>query len=118
MSEYENKQKEYDNLLPLKTVKESIIALSSDEEEMKKLLNLNLQNGMDFTDLILSAMQEIHGTGSKFIENVSKILNMTGRILPVTLDKMKVCAELEDRYCNRRKRKYSYDINRKSVKNK
>lgn len=96
MSEYENKQKEYNNLLPIKDVKESIIALSSDEEEMKKLLNLGFQGEMDFTDLILSAMQEIHGTGSKFIESISKVLNITGKILPVTLDKMKVCAELED----------------------
>ncbi len=96
MSEYENPQKEEVNLLPLKAVKESIVALSDDEEEMKKLLNLSLQSGMDFTDLMISAMQEIHGEGSKFIENISKVLNITGRILPVTLDKMNVCAELED----------------------
>ena len=51
---------------------------------------------MDFTDLFLSAMQEINGEGSKFIENISKVLNITGKILPVTLDKMNICAELED----------------------
>ncbi len=96
MSEYENAQKQSANLLPIKALKESIIALSADEEEMKKLLNLKLQNGMDFTDLILSAMQEIHGEGSKFIEEISKVLNITGKILPVTLDRMNVCAELED----------------------
>lgn len=96
MSEYENIQKQSANLLPIKAVKESIISLATDETEMKKLLNLNLQGGMDFTDLILSAMHDIYGEGSKFIENVSKVLNITGRILPVTLDKMNVCAELED----------------------
>lgn len=96
MSEYENPQKQSANLLPIKAVKESIISLASDETEMRKLLNVNLQGGMDFTDLTLSAMQEIYGEGSKFIENVSKVLNITGRILPVTLDKMNVCAELED----------------------
>lgn len=96
MSEYENLQKANANLLPVKDVKDSIIALSDDEEEMSKLLNLEVQSGMDFTDLILSAMQEIHQEGAKFIENISKVLNITGKILPVTLDKMNVCAELED----------------------
>ncbi len=96
MSEYENAQKANANLLPIKAVKESIISLATDEVEMKKLLNLDLQGGMDFTDLILSAMHDIYGEGSKFIENVSKVLNITGRILPVTLDRMNVCAELED----------------------
>lgn len=102
MSDYEEIQKENSNLLPIKDVKDSIVALSENEEEMRSLLNLKLQSGMDFTDLFISAMQEIDGEGSKFIENISKVLNITGRILPVTLDKMNVCAELEDRNINRR----------------
>ena len=96
MSEYgETIKREY-NTIPTEDIKQSIIALSDDEEEMKKLLDLKLQTGMDFTDLFLSAMQEINGDGSKFIENISKVLNITGRILPVTLDKMNICAELDD----------------------
>ncbi len=96
MSEYEDQQKKNENLLPIKDVKDSIIALAEDEEEMKKLLDLKLQRGMDFTDVFISAMQDINNEGAKFIENISKVLNITGRILPVTLDKMNVCAELED----------------------
>ncbi len=95
MCEYGGSKKS-SGLLPIEYVKQSIIALSDNEEEMKKLLNLKIQTGMDFTDLFVSAMQEINGEGSKFIENISKVLNITGRILPVTLDKMNVCAELED----------------------
>ncbi len=104
MSEYEDAQKRNENLLPIKDVKESIIALAYDEDEMRKLLDLKLQRGMDFTDLFISAMQDINNEGAKFIEDISKVLNITGRILPVTLDKMNVCAELEDRYFNRRKK--------------
>lgn len=99
MSDYGDMRKDIKenlHLLPIEDVKQSIIALSEDEEEMKKILDLKLQSGMDFTDIFLSAMQEIDGEGSKFIENVSKVLNITGKILPVTLDKMNVCAELED----------------------
>lgn len=107
MSDYGNKNKrlrEEANMLPMEGIKESIIALADDEQEMEKLLNLDIQSGMDFTDLFISAMQELNGEGSKFIENISKVLNITGKILPVTLDKMNVCAELEDRNCNRRKK--------------
>lgn len=104
MSEYEDAQKRSENLLPIKDVKESIIALAEDEEEMRKLLDLKLQRGMDFTDLFISAMQDINNEGAKFIEDISKVLNITGRILPVTLDKMNVCAELEDRNFDRRKK--------------
>ena len=99
MSDYGDMKKDIKenlSLLPIEDVKQSIIALSENEEDMKKLLDLKLQNGMDFTDLFLSAMQEINGDGSKFIENISKVLNITGKILPVTLDKMNICAELED----------------------
>ena len=99
MSDYGDTKKDIkDNLslLPIEDVKQSIIALSDNEEEMKNLLNLRIQSGMDFTDFFLSAMQEINGEGSKFIENISKVLNITGKILPVTLDKMNICAELDD----------------------
>ena len=99
MSEYGDMKKDIKenlHLLPIEDVKQSIIALADDEDEMKKLLDLKLQSGMDFTDIFLSAMQEINGEGSKFIENISKVLNITGKILPVTLDKMNICAELED----------------------
>jgi len=100
MSDYGDKQKslkESNSILPIKDVKDSIIALAENKEEMKKLLDLEVQSGMDFTDLFISAMQEINGEGSKFIEDISKILNISGRILPVTLDNMNICAELEDR---------------------
>lgn len=103
MSDYGDKRKELresKSILPIKDVKDSIVALSANKEEMKKLLDLQVQSGMDFTDLFVSAMQEINGEGSKFIENISKVLNMSGRILPVTLDNMNICAELEDRNAN------------------
>ena len=107
MSDYGNLKesiKDTTSLLPIEDVKQSIIALSENEEEMRKLLDLEIQSDMDFTDLFISAMQEIEGEGSKFIENISEVLNITGRILPVTLDKMNVCAELEDRNINRREK--------------
>ena len=49
-------------------------------------------------------MKEVNGEQSKFIENISEVLKITGKILPVTLDKMNICAELDDRNFNRRKK--------------
>lgn len=96
MTDYGEGQNENNTFMPLEDVRKSIVSLSGNEEEMDKLLRLKFQNGIDFTNIFVSAMQENNGEGSKFIENISKVLNMTGKILPVTLDKMSISAELED----------------------
>lgn len=96
MTDYCDGQNETNTRFPLEDVRNSIVSLSQNEIEMERLLRLKFQEGVDFTNIFVSSMQEINGDGSKFIENISKVLNMTGKILPVTLDKMRICAELED----------------------
>ena len=86
--------------LPLDDVKESIIALSTDEETMKGLINLKFESGrlqsLSFGDIFLLAMNEYSKDFTKSIEKTKDILNMTGKVLPVTLEEIKICAELED----------------------
>lgn len=88
------------NLLPLDDVKNSIIALADDEEAMAKLLDYNFTssklNKLNFGDIYFSTMNEVYGDFTNSVENSSKVLNMSGKILPVTLDEMQICAELED----------------------
>lgn len=96
MTDYGEGQNSVNSFMPLEDVRKSIISLSENEIEMERLLRLRSQSGADFTSLFVAAMQQINGEGSKFIENISKVLNMTGKILPVTLDKMSISAELED----------------------
>ncbi len=88
------------NTLPLDDVKDSLIALASHEEEMSALFNLNMQNskfdGLRFSDVYLTAMKEAVGDFTESIEESSKVLNITGKVMPVTLDQIKICAELED----------------------
>ncbi|MCI8393527.1 MAG: YvcK family protein [Clostridia bacterium] len=96
MTDYGDGQTETNSFMPLEDVSRAIVSLSENEVEMERLLKLKFQDGIDFTNVFVSAMQQINGEGSKFIENISKVLNMTGKILPVTLDKMRICAELED----------------------
>ena len=96
MTDYGDGQTETNSFMPLEDVSRAIVSLSENEVEMERLLKLKFQDGIYFKNVFVSAMQQINGEGSKFIENISKVLNMTGKILPVTLDKMRICAELED----------------------
>ena len=90
--------------LAIEDIKQSIISLADNEEEMSKILNLKIQDDTNFTDVFIASMKEVNGEQSKFIENISEVLKITGKILPVTLDKMNICAELDDRNFNRRKK--------------
>ena len=100
MSEYGNNST---SSLAIEDIKQSIISLADNEEEMSKILNLKIQDDTNFTDVFIASMREINDEKSKFIENISEVLKITGKILPVTLDKMNICAELADRNFVRRK---------------
>ena len=41
-------------------------------------------------------MQNVNKDFAKSIKKSSEVLNITGKVLPVTLESMKICAELED----------------------
>ena len=41
-------------------------------------------------------MKELYGDFAKSVEQTKNVLNITGRVLPVTLEPIQICAELED----------------------
>ena len=86
--------------LPLKDIKDSIIAMSDKEDIMRKLMYYNFQNerlrGLNFGDIYLTAMNEIYSNISEAILKSTEVLNITGRVMPVTLDEITICAELTD----------------------
>lgn len=85
------------DLLPMGDIKQSMVALAKNEENMQNLLEFNLENEeINFGDLFLSVMKNVSGDFTKSIEDIQKVLNITGKILPVTLDEMQICAELQD----------------------
>ena len=104
MSDYsENKtvSKEVLNLLPVDDIKNSIIAMSDRDDLMSKLMNLDFGensalNGLNFGDIYLSAMNEISGNISEAIRKSTEVLNITGKVLPVTLDKITIAADFSD----------------------
>ena len=96
----QGKTEEEMNLAALEDIEQSIIALSANEDEMSKLINLkmtdNTYRGKKFGDIYLTAMKEAVGDFTTSVKEVQKILSMTGKVLPATYDRIKICAELED----------------------
>ena len=85
---------------PTETLKDGIIALANNSKDMNALMNYNFKEGKlkDFTfgDIYLSAMQNVYGNFAKSIQKTREILSITGNVLPITLDEMNICAELQD----------------------
>lgn len=76
---------------------DAITALSENENWMSRVLNTQIsRDGENFGELFLETMKANTENKAIAMENVGKVLNITGKMLPVTLDNMKVCAELED----------------------
>ena len=88
--------------LPLDDVKGSMIALANKEQDMDKLLNYKFESGklrgLSFSDIYFLAMNEVNKDFTKSIIKSNEILNITGNVIPVTLDQMNINAELANGY--------------------
>ena len=99
--EISNSRKEL-GTLPLDDIKDSIISLANKENDMNMLLNYQFKTGklrgLSFSDIYFLAMNEVNKDFTKSIMNSNNILNITGKVIPVTLDQMNITAELENGY--------------------
>ena len=106
--------------LPLDDIKESIVALSSNEEEMEKLMNFKFPSGrlgnLSFSDIYFLAMQDLHKDFAESVKQSENIFNITGKVLPVTMEEINICAELEDGTVIESKDKIPEVINNKTCK--
>lgn len=88
------------DMLPLNDIKSSIIAMSDKEDLMRRLMNLKFKNellkDLNFGDVYLLAMSELYDNISEAIQKSTEVLNITGKVIPVTLDEITICAELMD----------------------
>lgn len=86
--------------IPSDDIKGSIAALSDQEKLMTRLMNFNFKDSrlkdLNFGDIYLLAMSEIYDNTQEAIRKSTEVLNITGQVLPVTLDEIKICAELTD----------------------
>lgn len=87
-------------ILPLDDVRESLEALSYDEKSMKNLMDVKFESGklknLSFGDIYFLAMTKAWGNFEKSVESSGDVLNVTGKVIPVTLEPIKICAELND----------------------
>ena len=96
-------RKELGNL-PIDDIKDSMIALASTQDnEMEKLFNYKFKSGklnnISFADIYFSAMKNINNNEfSDSIIKSNKVLNIIGKVIPVTLDEMNITAELANGY--------------------
>ena len=96
-------RKRLQTALPFGDIKDSIVALEPENrDEIGKLLNHEMINpqlrGLNFSDIYYTAMNEIYQNDVKAISKSSSIFNIIGKVIPVSNDEIKICAELENGY--------------------
>lgn len=79
--------------MPLDDIKQSLIALSANEDAMAGILNYKFNTGklkaLSFGDIYLLGMKELYGDFAESIKQSKEVLNITGKVLPVTLEEIK-----------------------------
>jgi len=88
--------------MPLNDVRDSMIALANQDEQMEKLFKYKFTEGrlrnLSFSDIYFSAMKNINNDFSDSVMKSNQVLNIVGKVLPVTLDEMNITAELANGY--------------------
>ncbi len=87
-------------ILPPGDIRNCIVALANTEPIMEQLMQYRFKDGglkgQSFGNLFIAAMNDICGSFDAAIREVSSVLAVTGKVLPVTLDNVVLYAELED----------------------
>ncbi len=88
-------------ILPPGDIRNCLTALATTEPLLEQLFQhrFNSGSGLDghsFGNLFIAAMSEITGDFEAAVKESSKVLAVRGRVLPVTLDNVMLCAELAD----------------------
>jgi len=75
-------------VLPPGDVRQCLVALSDSSEMLRELMNYRFERGVlkghNFGNLLLSALEKIKGDFVSGVHEASKILNVKGKVLPVT----------------------------------
>lgn len=88
-------------ILPPGDIRHCITALADDEDLVNKLFKYRFDNGAgleghSFGNLFITALYDITGDMVSAVRASSRVLSIRGRVLPATLDDMKLVAEMED----------------------
>ena len=88
-------------VLPPGDIRNCIAALADDEDLITKLFQYRFKSGEgleghSFGNLFLTALCAITGDMVRAVKESSNVLSIRGRVLPSTLDDMKLVAEMQD----------------------
>lgn len=87
-------------VLPPGDVRQCLVALGESGTLMRKLFMHRYENGglggHNFGNIFISTLEKITGSIDKALEVAGKILNIKGRVIPVTLSKAQLVAELKN----------------------
>lgn len=88
-------------VLPPGDVRTCLVALSSSDKLMRTLINYRFESGNlkghSFGNLLLSALEKITGSFDEAVEKASEVLRIRGRVIPSTLDKIRLMAKVGNR---------------------
>ena len=87
-------------MLPPGDIRNCLLALSEAPDDLRKLLSYRFEDGslkgQSLGNLIIAGMVKSEGSFEDGIQVVSNVLNLKGRVYPVTIDNMDLCAVLSD----------------------
>lgn len=89
-------------ILPPGDIRRALVALAAtDNKILSELFNYRFEQGLgleghSFGNLLLTALERLTGDFSSAVKEASRILGVKGEVIPVTLQKTKLFAELEN----------------------
>ncbi|MDN3504794.1 MAG: YvcK family protein [Rhabdochlamydiaceae bacterium] len=88
-------------VLPPGDVRQCLVALSNSSRLMRSLMNYRFENGdlggHSFGNLFLSALEKVTGSFEKAVEEMSRILFIKGKVIPVTTHQVRLKMILKNR---------------------
>ena len=87
--------------LPPGDIRNCLVALSAREGTLEQLFNYRMENpaelkGHCLGNILISGLAEMKGDMAAAVWETGRILNIRGKVIPVTRDKVTLCAEMED----------------------
>jgi uncharacterized cofD-like protein len=87
-------------VLPPGDIRQCLIALSGSALTMRKLMGYRFEKGglagHNFGNILISTLEKITGSLEEALRIVGAILNIKGRVIPVTTDKVELIAKLQN----------------------
>lgn len=87
-------------VLPPGDIRQCLVALSAGDDTLRRLFTYRFQEGSlsghNFGNLFLSALEKVTGDPLSAIKEAHRILQVHGRVIPVSAQASILCAELED----------------------